>query len=185
MDTALALAMLVVFVPDPPLSRIGTACGSARPGPPASATMSLRGLKTFVKRTFGERAAGAMFTAELTSRAAAITCRLSELRVLDAQALARYDALRDDLEDLETRVAIIFGTAPQRVARATGLPDDWRQRANEALRHSTRLECLIAELLTYDDVWPSDGSGDVRRHPMYAKIDPALTALWDTVNARP
>ena len=89
------------------------------------------------------------------------------------------------MEDVETRVAIIFGSAPQRIVRSTGLPDDWRRRANEALVHSTRLERLLAELLTYDDVWPSDGSWDVRRHPMHAKIEPTLTALWDTLNARP
>lgn len=171
---ALSLASLIVSVLNMPLLHVG-------------AMNSHRGLDTFVKRTFREQATGAMFIAELASRAASMTRRLNELRAIegDARARASYDALRDDLAAVEIRIAIIFGSAPHRTLPSTRLPADWRRRANEASRHATRLERLIAELLTYDDVWPSDGSWDVRRHPMFAKIDPTLTALWDTVNARP
>jgi hypothetical protein len=178
---------------------------SERPAPSSAVRPPRRALAGFVDRTFRNKETGQEFLADLPLRAGSVTRLLNELCVvgrlnpaaggergaspradIDSRALKLYEGLRHNLNFLDSAFHLIFG-AQTRIVPTAGLPlpPDWRQRAKEASVYSTRLERLIDDLLTFDDVQKADESPDGRDHPIFVEIDQTFAGLWNTVHRVP
>lgn len=114
----------------------------------------------------------------------------SEAAALSAPAHARLSrlidlhflALRADLDELNLRLAVLFGsqTRPRLLRRA---PPDWQRRTPIVSAHAARLEDAVEAMLTLDDL-PADFHGDASPEvrPVHA-VSAAFDTLWETVNS--
>jgi hypothetical protein len=164
---------------------------------PGAARPDLRG---WISRNFEEGSpAGAAFVPELTRLAATMSQRLRALQELgqrypesqiprlapDVRARLQelvnrhYAAINRDLDALDGRMAVLFGST-SRCLPLTQAPSDWTHRAAAGLAQAQALDHLVQELLTHVDV-----PEDMRRRSGAESLAHTFGALWDAVNAAP
>jgi hypothetical protein len=98
---------------------------------------------------------------------------------LDRQVRLLYGALRTDLEALDARFSVLFGSTARGLP-ASELPADWRQRTEAAAGYAATLDGLVQQLLlTHDDLAAGDTDG------MEARTARTFAALWDAINPPP
>jgi hypothetical protein len=98
---------------------------------------------------------------------------------LDRQVRLLYGALRTDLEALDARFSVLFGSTARGLP-ASELPADWRQRTEAAAGYAATLDGLVQQLLlTHDDLAAGDADG------MEARTARSFAALWDAINPPP
>jgi Putative zinc-finger len=157
------------------------------------------GLSRWLDRTFGVRPERTTFVPDLQRLVIGVRQNLSALDTLarrypeeeveqqwsgaDRAALRRrvdesYRRISRDLNDLDARVGILFGSTTRSLPVAEA-PADWRQRAAAALAHAEAMDVQVRQLLTFDDV-PSRGGSRVTGG---ALVPSTFAALWDVVHA--
>jgi hypothetical protein len=96
---------------------------------------------------------------------------------LDRQVRLLYTALRNDLDALDARFAVLFGSTARGLP-ASEVPADWRRRTEVAAGYAASLESLVKTLLdTRDDLATGDPDGTEERTAR------TFAALWDAINA--
>ena len=88
-----------------------------------------------------------------------------------------YDRISRDLNDLDSRIGILFGST-SRSLPVVEAPADWRQRAALALAHAEAMDVQVRQLLASDDL-PSAESRATSAPPVMS----TFAALWDVVHA--
>jgi hypothetical protein len=175
--------------------------GAARGGEGANAA-PVTGLSRWVDYRLGDRPEKQMFVPELTRLATAVTERVHTLHTLaerysdeavqDLSETARgklqklldrhYQLLSNDLDALDARLAILFGSTT-RVFPTRRAPSDWQQRVNTGFEHAESLDRSLRDLLTLDDLPPVPANDDTAEG---RAVTAAFGALWDAVHsARP
>ena len=91
-----------------------------------------------------------------------------------------YQSLSADLDALDARFAVLFGSAT-RVFPARRAPADWQQRVNAGVAHAESLDRSLRQLLTLDDLPPVPPEDDAPAGDRAVTI--AFGALWDAVHA--
>lgn len=91
----------------------------------------------------------------------------------------RYRRISRDLNDLELRVSVMFGSRT-RSFPVTEAPADWRQRAAAALAHAEAMDGQVRDLLTFDDVPVESAEA---RATKARQMPVTFAALWDVVHA--
>jgi hypothetical protein len=178
---------------------------SLRSGPVAAGAGSsvmaapVTGLSRWVDYRLGDRPEAVTFVPELTRLATAITERIHTLHDLAARysddkvkALSpaaraklqklldrHYQLLSGDLDALDARFAILFGSTT-RVFPARRAPSDWQQRVNTGFAHAESLDRSLRELLTLDDLPLVPAEDDMTEG---RAVTAAFGALWDAVHA--
>jgi hypothetical protein len=162
-------------------------------------TAPLTGLSRWVDYRLGDRPEKQTFVPELMRLATAVTERVHTLHglaerysddaVKDMSPAARaklqklldrhYQSLSIDLDALDARFAILFGSTT-RVFPARRAPTDWQQRVNTGFTHAESLDRSLRDLLTIDDLPPVPGDEDM---PEGRAVTAAFGALWDAVHA--
>jgi hypothetical protein len=157
------------------------------------------GLSRWVDYRLGDRPEKLTFVPELTRLATAVTERIHTLHDLAARysddtvkelspaARAKlqklldrhYQSLSADLDALDARFAILFGSTT-RVFPARRAPSDWQQRVNIGFAHAASFDRSLHELLTLDDLTPVPAEHDM---PEGRAVTAAFGALWDAVHA--
>jgi hypothetical protein len=181
--------------------RAGPAVASSAAGAGAADVMTapLTGLSRWVDYRLGDRPEKQAFVPELTRLATAVTervhtlhglaARYSDDAVKDMSPAARaklqklldrhYQSLSDDLDALDARLAILFGSTT-RVFPARRAPSDWQQRVNTGFTHAESLDRSLRDLLTFDELPQVPGDEDM---PAGRAVTAAFGALWDSVHA--
>jgi hypothetical protein len=159
----------------------------------------MTGLSRWVDYRLGDRPEKQAFVPELTRLATAVIERVNTLHGLAARysdetvkALSpaaraklqklldrHYQSLSNDLDALDARFAILFGSTT-RVFPARRAPSDWQARVNSGFTHAESLDRSLRELLTLDDL-PAVPAG--AEMPEGRAVTAAFGALWDTVHA--
>ena len=157
------------------------------------------GLSRWVDYRLGDRPEKQTFVPELTRLATAVTERINTLHGLAARysdetvkelspaARAKlqklldrhYQSLSNDLDALDARFAILFGSTT-RVFPARRAPSDWQERVNRGFAHAESLDRSLRELLSLDDLAAVPAGEEM---PEGRAITAAFGALWDTVHA--
>jgi hypothetical protein len=162
------------------------------------APVSQPGLSRWLDRTFRASPERKTFVPTLQRLVVDVRQHLSELDTLarrypeaevgeqwsdaDQAALRRrveesYRRISRDLNELELRVSVLFGSRT-RSFPVTEAPADWRQRAAHALAHAEAMDGQVRDLLTFDDVPAAEA-----RVTGAAKMPATFAALWDVVHA--
>jgi hypothetical protein len=162
------------------------------------APVSQPGLSRWLDRTFRATPERKTFVPTLQRLVVDVRQHLSELDTLarrypeaeveqqwssaDRAALRRrveesYRRISRDLNDLELRVSVLFGSRT-RSFPVTEAPADWRERAARALAHAEAMDGQVRDLLTFDDVPPAEA-----RVTGAARVPATFAALWDVVHA--
>jgi hypothetical protein len=163
--------------------------------------VSQPGLSRWLDRTFGARPERKTFVPDLQRLVIGVRQNLSALDTLakrypeeevqqqwsgaDRVALRRrvdesYRRISRDLNDLDARVGILFGSTTRSLPIAEA-PADWRQRAAAALAHAEAMDAQVRQLLASEDV-PAASSGETRVKGG-ALVPSTFAALWDVVHA--
>jgi hypothetical protein len=158
------------------------------------------GLSRWLDRTFGARPERKAFVPDLQRLVTGIRQNLSALDTLgrrypeaeieqqwsdaDQAALRRrvndsYRRISRDLNDLDARIGILFGSTTRSLP-VTEAPADWRQRAADALAHAEAMDAQVRQLLTFDDVPSAEARVTVRGA---GQVPSTFAALWDVVHA--
>jgi len=180
---------------DASLSPATTVVGS-RP----SAAAAPKGLTLWLDRTFRASPERQTFVPTLQRLIGDVRQHLSELDTMgrrypeaevetqwsgaDRAALRRrveerYRRISRDLNDLELRVSVMFGSRT-RSFPVTEAPADWRQRAAAALAHAEAMDGQVRDLLTFDDVPVESAEA---RATKARQMPVTFAALWDVVHA--
>lgn len=177
---------------------------SLRPGPAAAGggdamPAPISGFSRWVDYRLGDRPEKQAFVPELTRLATAVTERINTLHGLAARysndavkelsPAARvklqklldrhYQSLSTDLDALDARFAILFGSTT-RVFPTRHAPPDWQSRVNDSFAHAESLDHSLRELLTLDDLPPVPAGEET---PEGRAVTAAFGALWDAVHA--
>lgn len=177
---------------------------SLRSGPMAASgadamTVPVTGISRWVDYRLGDRPEKLTFVPEMTRLATAVTERVHTLHglaerysddaVRDMSPAARaklqklldrhYQSLSADLDALDARFAILFGSTT-RVFPVRRAPTDWQQRVNTGFTHAESLDQSLRELLTLDDLPPVPAGADM---PEGRAVTSAFGALWDAMHA--
>ena len=176
-----------------------TASVSAPVAAPVTRTLAASGLSRWLDRTFGSRPQRAAFVPDLQRRMTDVRQQLGALDTLarrypeaeveqqwnsaDRAALRRrvdqaYGAIRRDLNDLDARVGILFGSS-NRALPLGDAPPDWRRRAAVALAHAEAMDREVRHLLMFDDV----PSAEAQAKGTAPAVLSTFSALWDVVHA--
>jgi hypothetical protein len=163
-----------------------------------SANVAPRGLSRWLDRTFGARPASKTFVPDLQRLVAEVRQQLGALDTLarrypeeeveqqwngaDRAALRRrvdaaYGAISRDLNDLDSRINVLYGATDRTIPLADA-PSDWRRRAAAALAHAEAMDREVRQLLTFADV-PSGEARDAGKRPVLSTFG----ELWDVVHA--
>jgi hypothetical protein len=169
-----------------------------------------QGLSRWLERTFGTRPAGKTFVPDLQRLVGQVRLQLAALDTLgrrypetevveqwsdrDSAALHRrvdeaYGAISRDLNDLDLRIGILYGSTDRTSLPVTGAPADWRHRAALALAQAEAMDREVRRLLTFDDLPPAPGAGSGAgagagaRGASAAPVVSTFSALWDVVHA--
>jgi hypothetical protein len=173
--------------------------GAARGDAAGANAAPVSGLSRWVDYRLGDRPEKQMFVPELTRLATAVTERVHSLHSLaerysdeavkDMSPVARgklqklldrhYQLLSNDLDALDARFAILFGSTT-RVFPTRRAPSDWQQRVNTGFEHAESLDRSLRDLLTLDDLPPVPAGEDA---PEGRAVTAAFGALWDAVHA--
>jgi hypothetical protein len=158
------------------------------------------GLSRWLDRTFGARPERKAFVPDLQRLVTGVRQNLSALDTLgrrypeaeieqqwsdaDQAALRRrvndsYRRISRDLNDLDARIGILFGSTTRSLP-VTEAPADWRQRAADALAHAEAMDVQVRQLLTFDDVPSAEARATVRGA---GQVPSTFAALWDVVHA--
>jgi hypothetical protein len=177
---------------------------SLRSGPIADGAGSsvreapVTGLSRWVDYRLGDRPEKLTFVPELTRLATAVTERIHTLHDLAARysddtvkelspaARAKlqklldrhYQSLSADLDALDARFAILFGSTT-RVFPARRAPTDWQQRVISGFAHAESLDRSLRDLLTLDELSPVPAEDDMSEG---RAVTAAFGALWDAVH---
>jgi hypothetical protein len=179
---------------------------SLRPGPAvdggaadAGALAPITGLSRWVEYRLGDRPEKHTFVPELTRLATAVTERINTLHGLAARysddavkelsPAARvklqklldrhYQSLSSDLDALDARFAILFGSTT-RVFPTRRAPSDWQSRVNDSFAHAESLASSLRELLTLDNLPAVPASEDMAEG---RAVTAAFAALWDAIHS--
>jgi hypothetical protein len=90
-----------------------------------------------------------------------------------------YQSLSADLDTLDARFAILFGSTT-RVFPMRRAPADWQHRVNSGFAHAASLDRSLRDLFTLDDLPPvaaDEGTAEGRA------VTSAFGALWDAVHS--
>ena len=177
-------------VMDAALSPVTTVVGRA--------PVSQPGLSRWLDRTFRASPERKTFVPTLQRLVVDVRQHLSELDTLarrypeaeveeqwssaDRAALRRrveesYRRISRDLNELELRVSVLFGSRT-RSFPVTEAPADWRERAALALAHAEAMDGQVRDLLKFDDVPSAEA-----RVTGAAQVPATFAALWDVVHA--
>jgi hypothetical protein len=169
-------------------------------GTPGAGAARVTGLSRWVDYRLGNRPEKQTFVPELTRLAAAVTERVHTLHglaerysddaVKELSPTARgklqklldrhYQSLSADLDALDGRLAVLFGSAT-RVLPSRRAPGDWQQRVHDGIAHAESLDRSLRELLALDDLPPVPPEDDA---PVGERAVPvAFGALWDAVHS--
>lgn len=185
--------------------RAGPAAGngavgySTTGGGAAGVKAPVTGLSRWVDYRLGDRPEKQTFVPELTRLATAVTervhtlhglaARYSDDAVRDMSPAARaklqklldrhYQSLSDDLDALDQRFAVLFGSST-RVFPSRRAPADWQERVNTGFEHAESLDRSLRDLLTLDDLPPVPTDESM---PEGRAVTAAFGALWDVVHA--
>jgi hypothetical protein len=169
------------------------------PGHDAPGKTRVTGLARWVDYRLGDRPEKHTFVPELTRLTTAVTERVHTLHglaerysddaVKEMSPAARaklqklldrhYQSLNSDLNDLDARLAVLFGSTT-RVFAGRRAPSDWQQRVNSGFTHAESLDRSLRELLTREDLPPVPADEDM---PEGRPVRAAFGALWDAVHA--
>jgi hypothetical protein len=183
-----------------PYVRVSLRAGPAADSGAAGANAApVTGLSRWVDYRLGDRPEKQMFVPELTRLATAVTERVHSLHSLaerysdeavkEMSPAARgklqklldrhYQLLSNDLDALDGRFAILFGSTT-RVFPTRRAPSDWQQRVNTGFEHAESLDRSLRVLLTLDDLPPVPADGDTAEG---RAVTAAFSALWEAVHA--
>jgi hypothetical protein len=185
-----------------PYVRVSLRAGPAADGGTAvdaAGTTPSTGLSRWVDYRLGDRPEKQTFVPELARLATAVTervhtlhglaARYSDDAVRDLSPAARaklqklldrhYQSLSADLDALDARFAILFGSTT-RVFPARRAPADWQQRVNTGFTYAESLDRSLRDLLTLDDLPQVPGDDNM---PEGRAVTAAFGALWDAVHA--
>ena len=164
--------------------------------------MAQLGLSRWLDRTFGSRPERKTFVPDLQRLVGAVRLQLATLDTLarrypetevveqwsgaDTAALHRrvdeaYGAISRDLNELDARIGILFGSRDRAIPVASA-PSDWRRRAALALAHAEAMDRDVRHLLTFDDV-PAASSSAQARSAGRTPVLSTFGSLWDVVHA--
>ena len=182
-----------------PYVRVSLRAGPVAAGGELAKASPVTGLLRWVDYRLGDRPEKQTFVPELTRLAMAVTERVHTLHglaerysdeaVKDMSPAARaklqklldrhYQSLSADLDALDARFAILFGSTT-RVFPTRRAPSDWQERVNTGFTHAESLDRSLRDLLTLDDLPPVPANDDM---PEGRAVTAAFGALWDAVHA--
>jgi hypothetical protein len=190
-----ALPYVRVSLRSGPAAGVGGAAGVGA----VAAMMPMTGLARWVDYRLGDRPEKQTFLPELTRLAIAVTERVHTLhglaeRYSDAAVRAmspvargkltklldrHYQSLSDDLDALDARFAVLFGSTT-RVLPTRRAPANWQQRVNTGFTHAESLDRSLRELLVLDDLPPVPAGEGLSEGQA---VTAAFGALWDAMHA--
>jgi hypothetical protein len=177
----------------------GKAAGVGAAGAAGAMAAPVTGLSRWVDYRLGDRPEKQTFVPELTRLATAVAERVHTLHGLAARysddavkemspaARAKlqklldrhYQSLSADLDALDARFAILFGSTT-RVFPTRRAPSDWQQRVNTGSAYAESLDRSLRDLLTLDDLPPLPADDGM---PEGRAVREAFGALWNVVHA--
>jgi len=90
-----------------------------------------------------------------------------------------YQSLSADLDALDARFAILFGSST-RVFPTRRAPSDWQERVNSGFAHAESLDRSLRDLLTLDELPPVPAGDETAEG---RAVTAAFGALWNAVHA--